>query len=123
MSASSEPKVLTHKASAAIEANRFVKGGADNAHITKASAASDKLIGVSMNAATEAEQKVETALNGGGARLKIGSGGCAFGDMLTADSDGKGIVTTTGGNRVGAMAMESGAENDVVAVEVVTFLI
>lgn len=123
MSAISYPKLLTFKASAAIALGSAVKGGADNAHVSICSAKTDKHVGIAQNAVTAAEEKIEVALPGGGAKGLLGAGGAAFGDLLAPTTDGSLIVTTTAGDRYIAMAMEAGSAGDIIAVEVVAGLI
>ena len=120
MASSSAPKVLTFKASAAIEAYRAVKFGADDQHVTKSSAATDKNFGIAQNACTAAEDACEVAINGGGAKASLG-GTVARGDYLTSDANGQLVATTTEGDNVIAQAMESGVLNDVIGVEVTSF--
>lgn len=119
MASTSEPKIYIWKATAAIAKGKCVKPGADDQHVQVASAATDKIIGIVQNDCTAAEDRLEVALNGSGAKALIGSGGCAFGDMLVADSNGALIVKdSTDDNRVVAIAMGAGSENDLVSVEV-----
>jgi hypothetical protein len=49
--------------------------------------------------------------------LQIGAGGCNPGDRLTSDSNGNGIVTTTTGQFIGAVAKEQGNQGDLVPVD------
>lgn len=49
--------------------------------------------------------------------LEIGSGGCSAGDSLKSDADGKGVVTTTDNDQVGAVAKQSGSAGDLVPVD------
>lgn len=56
-------------------------------------------------------------------KLKLGASAVAVGDRLTADSDGKGVPTTTSTNKYGAIAMENGAAGDIIAVRVAQGLI
>lgn len=123
MASYSQPRVLTFKATAALTAYRAVKPGADDQHIQKATAASDKQIGICQNTVTAAEDLIEVALPGGGAKMVLGTGGASWGDLLTADSNGAGVVTTSNAARVIAMAMEDGVEGDVIAVEVMAGIV
>lgn len=123
MAAIFPPNVLTFKAGAAIAKGCVVKPGADNQHVIVSAAATSKNLGIAQNAVTTAEDKVEVAVPGGGAKALLGSGGCAFGDLLTSDANGALVVTTTPGDRVVAMAMDDGSAGDLVAVHVVCILI
>lgn len=44
--------------------------------------------------------------------LQLGVGGAVVGDSLTSDADGKGVITTTAGHHVGAIALQSGAADE-----------
>ena len=120
MASSSQPRVLSFLASAAVEAFRVVKFGADDKHVTKSSAATDKHCGIAQCASTAAEDTLEVAIQGGGAKAVLG-GNVTRGDYLTSDGNGKLITTVTADDNVIAQAMGSGVLNDVIGVEVVNF--
>ncbi len=122
MSAIRPPNVLTFKCGAAIEKGMIVKPGADNQHVIKSAAATSKNMGIALNATTTAEDKVEVAGVGGGAKVLLGDT-VAFGDLITSDSAGKGVATVTAGDRYVAMALEDGVVGDLIAVDVVMGLI
>lgn len=61
-----------------------------------------------------------TIITGGIAKVKIGDT-VAPGDRLTANASGEAIATTTVGDYVGAIALDDGADGDVIAVKVVQF--
>ena len=109
--------MYTFKATAAFGEFLAVKVGADNQHVSVASAATDKQIGISQNISAVAEDPVEVALAGGGAKAKLG-GTVAAGDFLTSDAAGKLVVTTTNADHYVAQALEAGVLNDVIAVMV-----
>lgn len=115
--------ILTFKAAAAIAKGKVVIAGADDDHVAVSTVATAKNIGILQTATTEAEGKAEVALPGGGGKALLGSGGAAFGDLLTSDSNGALVVTTTPGNRVMAMALQAGSENDLISVMVLAQLI
>lgn len=117
MSSYSYPRITTKKAGGAISKGMALKAGADVDHVVKATAATDKIIGVAQNDAPNAEDPVEMALPGGGGVGKAG-GAISAGDLLTSDSDGELIATTTANNRVVAIAAEDAVEGDVFALEV-----
>ncbi len=123
MAVSSTPRKNTFlaAASASILFGTAVKAGADNKHVALATASTDKIVGISQGTPLLAEDLVEVALNGGGARALI-NGTVAFGDHLTPDSTGALIVTTTDHDRVCALAMDAGVAGDIIAVEVVSFI-
>lgn len=119
MASTSQPRIQTFKATAAMAAFKAVKAGADKMHTAVAALPADKIIGIAQSAPAAAEDPVEVAINGGGAKALLG-GTVAFGDFLTTNADGKFIVATglAGGDRVVAIAMQAGVLNDVIAVEV-----
>ncbi len=53
--------------------------------------------------------------------LELGSGGATAGVLLKSDASGKGIAVTTDQDRVGAVALEAGAANTKILVQVVRF--
>ncbi len=123
MASFQQSNVLTFKCGGVIAKGSVVKPGADADHVVVSAAATSKNLGIAMNTTTTAEDLVEVAFPGGGAKAKLGSGGCAIGDLLTSDASGTLVVTTTPGDRYVAMALADGAENDLVSVVMVTGLI
>ena len=123
MASYSEPRILAFKAAAAQAAYKAVKAGADREHVAVCSAKTDKHIVIAQSAPTAADVTIEVAVPGGGAKALLGSGGASMGDLLAPTTGGELIVTTTAADRYIAMAMEDGAEGDVIAVEVVAGLI
>lgn len=119
MAAYSQPRIYSFRATAACGAYRVMKGGASEAYMQKATAATDKAQGISMSEATKADEMIEVALPGGGGKLILGVGGCAVGDLLVSDANGAGVVTSSANDKVIAKAMSAGVENDIIAVEVV----
>lgn len=117
MSGHANANCLTFKADAAISKGMAVKAGSDRNHVAKATAATQKIIGLAMNDAATAEDKVEVALPGGGAKGLCGDT-VSFGDLLTADSAGKLVATTTANDKVVAQALEDGVVGDLIAVSV-----
>lgn len=105
---------------ASIAIGSVVKAGSDKSHVAKASAATDKAIGIAQSLVEAAEQAVEVAMVGGGAKALLG-GTVSFGDFLASDSNGALVATTTANNKVIAQAMEDGVSGDLIAVEVVSF--
>jgi len=82
------------------------------------------LSGSSASAATADGDSLKVFLIGERAPLTIGSGGCTAGQMLKSDADGKGVAVSLLGNDnqwVGAIAEESGSENETIYVRVVCF--
>ena len=118
MSGHAQPNVLTYKADGAISKGMVVKPGSDRDHVAKSVLATSKNFGIAMNTVTAAEDKVEVALPGGGAKGLLGDT-VSFGDLLTADSAGKLVATTTANDKIVAQALEDGVANDLIAVNVV----
>lgn len=122
MASINSPRIATFKAGAAIAKGKCVKPGADRDHVLVSAAATSKNVGIAQNAVTTAEDKVEVALPGGGAKALL-AGTVSYGDLLAPDSSGAFVATTTAGDRYVAMAMEDGVAADIIAVEVVCGLI
>jgi len=118
MSVHAPSNVLTFKCDGAISKGMVVKPGTDKDHVAKSVLATSKNLGLAMNTTTAAEDKVEVALPGGGAKGLCGDT-VSFGDLLTADSAGKLVATTTANDRVVAVAMEDGVADDLISVHVV----
>ena len=68
-------------------------------------------IGVSGSRAVASGETVEVAI-AGIADVEYG-GSVTAGDMLTADSDGKAVGTTTAGKRIVGIAMATGVDGDI----------
>lgn len=122
MSSYAEVKALTFKAGGAIPEGAIVKPGADNKHVVVSAASTSKNLGIAQNVTVNAEDKVEIALPGGGAKGLAG-GAISFGDLLTSDASGNCIATTTPGDRYVGMAMEDAVSGDLFSVHIVSGLI
>lgn len=120
MASSSEPKIYSFLAGAAIAVGLAVKAGTDNNHVAICTAKTDKSIGIIQNAPSAADACAEVALPGGGARAKLG-GTVSMGDALAPTTDGSLIATTTEDDRAIAIAMQDGVISDVIDVEVIAF--
>lgn len=123
MAASFKPNAKSYKANGAIKANSFVKLDTSSTNTKNpgivAAGAGDAILGVSLNDSDAASgDEVEVGLPGGGARLKI-SGTVLLNQSIKATTNGYGIVTTTAGDKVGAMAIEGGLANDIIGVHVI----
>lgn len=105
------PNIQTVKCDAAISKGMVVKHGTDNVHVAKSAAATSSHIGIAQSSPTTAEDLVEIALPGGGAKGYAG-GTITRGDLLTSDSSGYLVSTTTPGDRIVAVAMASAVVND-----------
>lgn len=117
MSATSQPRISAFKATAAIAKGKVVKAGADDQHLAVCSAATDKAIGVVQSDATAAEDIIEVALNGGGAKGLAG-GVIAVGDLLASDGNGAMVATTSANDRVIGIAMQAAVSGDIFWLEV-----
>jgi hypothetical protein len=106
----------TFYAGAAVAANRIVKPGADDTKVVQGAAATDKLIGVSDNLGGASGDTIDVILDGV-ALVKAG-GTIAFGDLITSDATGQGVVTTTASNRVIGVAMEAAVSGDLFGVRI-----
>ena len=116
MASSKAPEILAYLADAALAAYKIVKVGTDQEHAAVCSAGTDKAIGITQCASTAAEDLLEVAVMGG-AKVKIG-GTVSVGDLLTSDSSGLAVATTSANDRVIGIAMESGVVNDVIGCQV-----
>ncbi len=109
-------------AGAAILKNRIVKFGADDKHVIQGAAATDKLVGVADNLGADAAEDPMDVIVDGIALVTYG-GTVAAGDMLTSDSTGRAITTTTAANRVIGIAMLDGVVGDIGSVRIAPHLI
>lgn len=115
MASSLQPQILIFKADAAISKGQPVKIGSDKEHVAKATAASDKMIGICQNDPTTAEDLVEVAV-AGGAKALVATGGVSAGDILTADASSNCASTTSNADKYIAQALESGVSGDLIGV-------
>lgn len=108
---------LSRKASADLSAKQFFIVKLDtNGEVALASAATDAFIGVLQNK-PKAGETAEIRLVNAEGTLKVVLGGTVAKDaMVTADSAGKGVSTTTVGNYVLGMALEAGVAGDIIEV-------
>jgi hypothetical protein len=97
-------------AGAAVTGRRIVKFGATALNAVVGAAATDKLIGVSDTLGADSGEAFDVILDGI-AEVTYG-GTVAFGDLLTSDSTGRAITSTTAGNRIIGIAMEDGVVGD-----------
>lgn len=119
MSSHFAPNILAFQVDAAIAKGLAVKAGAaSDSYVQKAAAASDKLVGIAQNDTTTAGDVAEIAVAGGGGKAKLG-GTVSFGDLLTADTNGKLVATTSNAEKVIAQAMQDGVANDLIAVLII----
>lgn len=119
MSQSSEPKIYSFIADGSIAKGKAVKVGSGylNGHVRIGAANTDRCIGVIQNEATASGDTAEVALQGGGAKGLLGETVSA-GEDLVAHTDGRLVKPNAEGDQIIARAVESGVENDLVAIEV-----
>lgn len=114
----STPRIKTGIAGGSIDQGAAVKLNDDGKTVTKCTAATDKSIGILQNTGgVTTGQQCEIALPGGGGEAKL-AGTVASGDLLAPNSDGHLVATTTENDRVIAMAMSGGVDDDIIGVEV-----
>lgn len=116
MSAHLQPEIQAYLAGGIIAKGKVVKKGSDDKHVAVCSAATDKMVGLMQNASSAAEDVVEVAVSGGAKGLAGGT--IAMGDLLTANSDGELIATTTEDDRVIGIAMQDAVDGDIFAVKI-----
>ncbi|MBN2321291.1 MAG: DUF2190 family protein [Acidobacteria bacterium] len=112
----SEP-TRNYDATADVPANRFCKPGASDGTTVPAAASTDFIFGVSTGIDVSAGEPCDVQ-HDGRADLKLG-GNVTRGQLLTSDSEGRGVpaAPAAGVNaRHGALALESGVENDIIPV-------
>jgi len=120
MSSTLTPVVNTYFCDAAIAKGKAVKIGTDKQHVAVGAANTDKCIGIAQNTVTTAEDAVEVAMVGGGAKGLLGEGVSA-GAYLVSHTDGTLVKANTAGDHVCAMALEDGDASDLINVAVVAF--
>jgi len=123
-------EIFSAIAGAAIAPSVFVKvsTAADNTVLTASTneavigvatdaAMNAPITGASANAAVAAGDPIAINPLGSVCLLKIGSGGCTRGAQLVSDSSGFGVAAgATGQQNVGAIALESAAQNELARV-------
>lgn len=119
MSSHFKPNLVVLKADAAISEGQAVKIGSDSEHVTPCTAATDKVIGLAQTTVTAAEDLVEVALPGGGAK-GLAQATISAGSLLVPHTDGKLKPIAAAGNRLCAVAMDSAVAGDVFDVHVIS---
>jgi hypothetical protein len=101
----------------AIGAYLFVKPGAAEGQVVVATAATDKILGVSNQVGFPANDTGDYITEG---EAEVTCGGVvAIGDYLTSNATGQAIATTTAGNVVRAIALQAGVAGDVINVQLI----
>jgi hypothetical protein len=128
--------IISFKAGGNITPSRFVivDTSADRQVVQASSATAAGIIGVSQMGTRRtpysllddgycaiATEDVEVFCTGSEPLLELG-GTVATGDRLTADSNGKGITTTTDANEWGAIALEAGVSGGLCRVRVEPYM-
>ena len=107
------------KATAALGRGILVK--LSSGEVVVATAATDKIVGITESSCEAGEVVSVRLLSGAGtAQVKAG-GNVSVGDYLTSDADGEVVATTTGGNKVVGQALEAGVDNDIIEVLLCNF--
>lgn len=116
----SEPRIKSFIAGEDLSSDqyKFVKLSGDGKTVVGCGA-NERSCGILMNDPGNGE-RAEVALPGGGGLLKINEN-VALGKMLTSTSGHLGEVADAAGEWVGAVAYDSGVQNDVISVEVTGF--
>lgn len=94
----------------------------DGKYVTKSVASTDKHVGIAQNATLAADDIVEMAAPGGGAKGLAG-GTIATGDKLTANASGALVSTVAPGDTCIAVAEQNAVAGDIFACTVGPFLI
>jgi hypothetical protein len=117
MASHSTPRIVAILAGAAISKGMAVKKGADDSHVIKGTANTSRCLGIAQNDAAAAEDCVEMAIGGGGAKGLFGET-IAAGDYLVSHTDGSLVKANAAGDHIIAMAMHDGVVGDLGDVEV-----
>ncbi len=116
MAAHSKPRPMGFLAEGVIAVNRFVKYGADEKHVLQCGA-NQRAIGVSVNAAAAAEDKIDIHLLGGGSKVEAAEA-IALGQFVTSDANGKAEVVDAADEFSPGMASEiAAADGDIIGIE------
>lgn len=117
MASYSSPKLVTFLADGAIALGKAVKIGTDKKHVAVCTSTTDKPIGIIQTAATAAEDTVEVAVIGGGAKALCQTT-VAAGKLLVSHTDGALKPIATAGDHLVCKAMEDGVAADIIGVEI-----
>ena len=101
-------------AGADIAPYRWVKPGAADGTVIQAAAATDAIIGASIEVAPASGERGDIS-HGGIVEIEL-AGTVTRGAWLTSDGTGKGLATTTTGNQVGGRALVAGVAGDIIPV-------
>ncbi len=118
MASTMAPVIQNFKADAAIAKGKAVKCGTDSEHVAVGAAVTDDCIGIAQSAAAAAEDKIEVALPGGGAKA-LAQTSIVAGTLLVSHTDGALKPIATAGDRIVAVAKEAAVAGDLFEVLVV----
>jgi len=118
MASTKAPEILTFFADAAIAKGKAVKIGSDSKHVALGVLNTDRCCGLAQSASAAAEELIEVALPGGGAKALLGET-VAAGDDLVSHTDGTLVKPNAAGDEIIARAMDSGVSGDLIDVIVV----
>lgn len=115
MASTNDGNRRTFKAAADLSSSQyFIVKQDSNGDVVLAAAATDKLLGVLENKPTSGGNASVRLVNSAGtAKVKAG-GTIAIGDLITADSAGKAVATTTAADNLLGRAIKGGAANEIV---------
>ena len=119
MAATYKPKIIVFLADGVIAKGKAVKIGSDDNHVVVAAGTTDKVIGIAQSASTAAEDQIEVALPGGGAKA-LAETTIAAGKLCVSHTDGTLKPIAAANDRLVCMALEAASANDLFSVLVVT---
>lgn len=104
----------TFKAGADLRTKQYFIVKLSSGDVVLAAAATDNLLGILMNKPNSAENAEVQLVNSQGTCKVVAGGSITAGNMITADSAGKAVATTSVGNYILGMALKDAASGDVV---------
>lgn len=108
-----ESRNRSFKAGADLSAKQYFIVKLSSGNVVLASAATDIILGVLQNKPKSGENADVTLANAQGTVKVVAGGSISAGNMVTADSAGKAVATTTVGNYILGMALEDADSGDV----------
>jgi hypothetical protein len=101
---------------------RFVKLDSTQNKVIVATAGTDNIIGVLLNAPKSGEEARVGLLNGNGTYQIVASTLISLGAVMTATTGGKAVTTSTTGHRVAGIALEAAAaDGDLIEIQPTNF--
>ncbi len=119
MASHSEPRILTFIADGSIAKGSAVKVGSGylNGHVRIGAANTDACIGIAQCTASASGDRIEVAIQGGGAKALLGETVSA-GQDLVSHTDGTLVKPNASADEVIARVVEGGVAGDLVPVEI-----